>query len=227
MKKLILFDIDNTLIKTPRAHNLSFSVAFKKVYGIETTIDIIEHPGMPDSKIIIEVLKRNGLTEEEIKLKIKECMREMIDYFRGAIKNEELVVLGGVEELLKELSKRNCILGVVTGNLRPIAEIKLNKTGLSKYFKVGAFGDESVDRTQLVKLAIERAKEKFNFKSNDNVFLIGDTPKDVKAGKEVGAKVIAVVTGKYNEEELRGAGADFIVKSLEERNKILKIISSV
>ena len=84
MKKLILFDIDNTLIKTPKAHTLSFSVAFKKVYGIETTIDIIDHSGMPDSKIIIEVLERNGLTEDEIKLKIKECMREMIDYFRRA-----------------------------------------------------------------------------------------------------------------------------------------------
>lgn len=227
-EKLILFDIDDTLIRTTKAHIDSFSMAFRRVFGVKTTIDIIDHHAKTDKRIIIEVLEKVGIERKEIHQKLGECMRVMVEYFSEAIEEEGVIILEGVLELLEELKDRGHILGIVTGNLKPIADIKLSKTGLKKYFEVGAFGSESLERAELVRLAIRRAEEKFDLKlATNDVFLIGESPRDVESAKKNRVKIIAPTTGKYDEEELRKAGADFIVESLKERNKILKIISSV
>ena len=226
MNKLILFDIDRTLIKGSEVKDtIAFPEAFKKVYGVDTTIEIINHHGMTDQQIIIEVLKKNGINEQEIKFKIEECMKVMVDSFNGFIGNENIVSLEGVQELLEELNKNGFLMGLVTGNLEAIARGKIKKAGINHYFKVGGFGNDDINRTNLVKLAIKRAKENFLFKSNNDVFLIGDAPQDMKAGKEAGIKTIGVTTGIYSKEQLKDAGADFIVLNLKEKDEILKIIS--
>lgn len=222
--KLILFDIDKTLISGSRSHRKAFSDAFKIVYEIDTTIDIINHHGMTDQQIIIEVLKKNGLSEEKIKPKLDYCIKTMINSFSKIIKDDEIVVLDGVCELLKELNQRNVLMGLVTGNLEPIARGKLEKASLNHYFKIGGFGSDDINRSNLVRLAIKRAKENFNFKSNNNIFLFGDAPQDMKAGKEAGIKTIGVTTGIYSREQLENAGADFIFENLKDTNQILKII---
>ena len=162
MDKLVLFDIDKTLIKSSKGHNAAFSNAFKIVFGIDTNIDIINHHGMTDQQVIIEVLKKKGLNEQTIKSNLEECMKVMVNSFNKTVKNDEIVVLGGVQELLKELSKHNILMGLVTGNLEPIARGKLKKVGLNRYFKVGGFGSDDINRTNLVKLAIRRAEENFD-----------------------------------------------------------------
>ncbi len=224
MKKLVLFDIDKTLIKSSKGHNIAFSKAFKKVYGIDTNIDIINHHGMTDQQIIIEVLKKNGLDEREINLKLEECMKAMITSFDKFINNDEIIVLDGVQELLKELDKHNILMGLVTGNLEPIARGKLKKVGLNHYFKIGGFGNDDINRTNLVKIAIRRAEENFNFQFDNNVFLLGDAPQDMGAGKKVGVTTIGITTGIYPKEQLENAGADFVLKDLKDTNKLLKII---
>ena len=226
MNKLILFDIDGTLIGGEnKSHKLSFFYAFKKVYGIDTSIDIIDHPGKTDQQIIIEVLKKEGLSEPIVESKIKECMKVMVDYFNKLINNENIAPLGGVQELLEALNKSDFLMGLVTGNLEDIARGKLKKAGINQYFKVGGFGSDDVDRANLIKLAIKRAGNNFSFKFNNNVFLIGDTPRDIKAGKETEIKTIGVTTGIYSKEQLKDAGADFIVSNLKEKDEIIKIIS--
>ncbi len=95
---------------------------------------------------------------------------------------------------------------------------------MNHYFKIGGFGSDDINRTNLVRLAIKRAEEKFNFKFNNNVFLVGDAPQDMKAGKEAGVKTIGVTTGIYSKEQLKNAGADFILETLKDKNKFLKII---
>jgi len=224
INKLVLFDIDKTLIKGSRAHSAAFSKAFRKVYGIATNIDIINHHGMTDQQIIIEVLKKNGLDEQTIKLKLEKCIRTMSKSFDEMVKDDEIVVLEGVRELLEELDKNNILMGLVTGNLEPIARSKLKKVGLNHYFKVGGFGSDDINRTNLVKIAIKRAKKNFDSKPNNNVFLFGDAPREIKAGKEVGVKTIGVTTGIYSKEQLKNAGADFIFENLKDTNEILKII---
>ena len=226
MDKLVLFDIDRTLIKCLKGHIPAFSEAFKRVYNVDTTINIINSHGMTDQEIIIKVLKKNGLSEDEIKSKIDKCMEVMVEFmsFNKTIDNDEIAVLEGVRELLKELDKYNILMGLVTGNLEPIAKIKLKKVNLYHYFKVGGFGSDDIKRANLVKIAIKRAKEKFSFKQNNNVFLFGDTPLDMKAGKEAGVKTVGVTTGIYSKEQLKNTDANFILESLKDTNKILEII---
>ena len=224
INKLVLLDIDRTLISSTKSHRAAFSDAFKIVYGVNTNIDIINHHGMTDQEIIIEVLKKNGLEERTIKSKLEQCIERMIDSFNKIIESEEIIVLDGVKDLLKELDQRNLLMGLVTGNLESIARGKLKKSGLNHYFKIGGFGSDDINRTRLVKIAIERAEKHFDFKSNNNVFLFGDAPQDMKAGKEANVKTIGVTTGIYSREQLENAGADFILESLKDTNKILEII---
>ena len=224
MDRLVLFDIDNTLIKKSRGHHKAFSFAFKKVYGVEATIDAINYYGMTDRQIIREVLKTKGLNDQIIYSKIEECMEAMVEYFNKAIENEDIKALKGAKKLLKELEKHGVVIGVVTGNVEGIAKTKLKKAGLSSYFKVGAFGSDDESRAKLVKLAIRRAEKMFGLSSNIEAFVVGDTPRDMKAGKEAGVKTIGVATGFYSERELKEAGADFVLRSLEEKDKFIDIV---
>ena len=227
MNKLVLFDIDKTLIKSSKGHLETFRTGFNNVYGVDTGIDIINYHGMTDQQIIIEVLKMKGLDEVTIRAGLSDCMRVMSETFNRDLADEETVVLEGVPELLEELDRHRLIMGLVTGNLEPIARGKLIRAGLEGYFKVGGFGSDNVDRVELVRIAIRKSEEKFNFRPNNNIFLFGDAPQDMKAGKEAGVKTIGVTTGIYSKGQLVTAGADFVVEGLNDRQKILEIMEIV
>jgi len=225
MKGLILFDIDKTLIKSSTGHSAAFSEGFKEVYDVDSTIDIINHHGMTDQQIIIEVLKKEGLEESEIYPKIGECMEVMLDHFNEIRDTVQIEVLEGVPELLEELEREDFLIGLVTGNLETIGRGKLEKAGLDHYFKLGGFGSDDIDRTKLVRLAIKRAEEDFAFRSDDNVFLFGDAPQDMNAGNEAGAITVGVATGIYSKEDLENASAAHVVDNLQDTQQILDIVS--
>lgn len=226
--KLILFDIDRTLIGKSKCHHAAFFYAFKKVYNVDIVynedidINTISYAGMTDPQIIIEVLKIKGLNEDTIRAKMNECIEAIIDYFEKNVNHDNISILEGVKELLEELNKQNVIIGLVTGNLEPIAREKLKKVGLNHYFKAGAFGSDNISKTELVKIAIKRAEKNFNFKCND-IFVIGDTIRDIKAGLKAGVKTIGIGTGNYSKEELKASGADFAFDDLSSIEEILKI----
>ncbi len=223
--KLVLFDIDGTIMEWTKVHHDSFSEAFKKVYGVETDTGIIKSAGMTEQQIIIEVLEKNGINSEIIKGRMSEAMEVMEEYFAREIKNSKVEILPGVEGFLKELDINKVLMGLVTGNLEKIAWGKLKNSGLDKYFKLGGFGSDHISRTELVKLAISRAEHDFGFKLDNNVFSIGDAPSDMKAGKEGGAfKCIGITTGIYSAEQLKEAGADYVFPNLSNKEEILKII---
>ena len=224
MQKLLLFDIDKTLITNATGHKAAFSKAVKEVYGIDTTVEIINYNGMTDPMIIIGVLKKVGLKETEIMLKIKDCMKAMADHFEKLKDNDQMEILDGVPELLKGLDKRNFLIGLVTGNLEPIAWGKMKRFKINQYFKLGGFASDNSNRTELVKIAIKRAEENYNFKFDNNVFLFGDTPQDVNAGNEAGIVTVGVATGIYLKEELKEAGASFAIDDLKDIKRILTII---
>lgn len=225
MKGLVLFDIDRTLVRGLKGHILAFSEAFRKVYGVDTTIEIIDYDGMTDQQIIIEVLKKNGLDEKTIKSRMNVCMGTMISAYNSLIRDEKITVLGGVHKLLEKLSEHNFLTGLITGNLESIARLKLEKAGIGYYFKFGGFGSDDASRANLVRLAIRRAKEQFGFGPDNRVFLFGDTPRDIKAGKEAGVTTIGVATGIYSGKQLEEAGADFVLENLEDTDRVLEILS--
>ncbi len=220
--KLVLFDIDGTIMDWPQEHKDSFGIAAKKVFGLDD-FKMVGGMGWTEQQIIIESLKAADLEETAIKAKMSEIMDAMAEYFERQIVRVE--ILPGAIDFLKALDKEGVLMGCVTGNLERIARAKLKKAGINDYFKLGGFGNDHISRTELVKLAIKRAAENFGFEANSNVFSIGDALSDMKAGREGGAfKCIGITTGVHNAEQLKDAGADFIFPNLLEKDEILKII---
>ena len=115
-------------------------------------------------------------------------------------------------------------MGLVTGNLEPIARGKMKKLNLNHYFKVGGFGNEHIDRTDLVKIAIKKAQSNFDFIFSDNVYLFGDAPQDMKAGSEAGIIPIGVTTGIYSKKQLENAAATLVLNGFTDTEEILRYI---
>jgi phosphoglycolate phosphatase len=221
MDRLILFDIDGTLTKGD--HSDTFAHGFKTVYGVEAELLPKGYPGMTDQQIILDVLTGKGLDRETIMKHMNACMEEMVKYYESTLKDRVVEPCEGVPELLEELGKRDVMLGLVTGNVEGIAWTKLGKVGLAGYFRLGCFGSDHPDRTELAKLAIRRA-ETLGFKHGGEVIVIGDTHRDVAAGKGAGARTIAVYSGHEPREMFDGSGADYLLESLGDTKRVLDII---
>lgn len=223
--KLILFDIDRTLIKSAQAKDtIAYPTAFQKVYGIKATIDPAKVQGLTDPQIIINTMKAKGLDETVIRSKINECMQEMIATFNRVVDDDQIVVLNGIPELLAELQRRKVLLGLVTGNLEPIARATLKKVNLETYFPIGGFGSDHIDRSVLVQIAIRRAQERCNFPKDGVVIHCGDAPQDMLAGKKAGIRTIGVTTGIYSREQLQQAGADSIINNWEDTQTVIALM---
>ncbi|RLG12515.1 hypothetical protein DRN73_02225 [Candidatus Pacearchaeota archaeon] len=229
--KIVLFDIDNTLLKSTKSHQLSFAKALESIFKIPFTLEDINKgnkPGTTDPEIIINALRRKNIPEEEIKEKLPLCYKKTIEFFSKLIKDEGLIILPGVKEFLESLKNENIKLGLVTGNLEPIAWLKMEITKLKPFFSFGAFGTDHPKREILVSLAIEKAKNLFKTNIDlENVYLVGDTVRDVLSGKKAGVKTIAVATGNVSKEELEEAKADIVVETLEEYPKIIEFIKQI
>jgi len=215
--KLVLFDIDNTILKTPKSHILAFLEAIEDTYGIKVSLEEFKKantPGLTDPEIVFSVLKER-MDKNHIENKLLLCLRKIENIFPKYLNNEPIKLLPGVKKLLETLLKNNISLAIVTGNLESIAWAKLKKAKINHYFITGAFGSDFKKRVTLVRLAIERAKKHLT-QSFDSVYLIGDTPRDIAAGKEVGIKTIAVATGTSSKKVLKKSGADLVIKNLLE-----------
>lgn len=226
-QKLILFDIDGTLLKgNSEIHFNAFIEAFRRVFKIDANPDKIDHAGKTDTRIIIELAEAYGISRNEVLSKLKEIYRIMINFYKKNVNLDDRIKPNdNVEKLLSILKKKGYILGLLTGNLEEIARTKIDKFDLSKYFDLGSFGEISEDRSKLLENAINQVKHKFKINLNKkDVFVVGDTRFDVECGKEVGVKTIAVATGTYTLEELKKYKPDYVFKDFSDINKIIEII---
>lgn len=224
MNKLVLFDIDGTLTASAIGHIEAHAVAYQKVFGIYGSIFMIDFDGKTDRRITKEVLAKLGITEADIEAKLPEHLQVMGEYYDSLKPYLKPKLLAGVAELLEKLhSNSDILLGNVTGNLERIAKDKLEVAGIAKYFEFGGFGSESDERSELVRLAIERARER-GFEGDD-VYVIGDTPVDITAGNAAGAKTIGVATGSYSQEKLQEVGATITLPSLDDLQAIEKALN--
>ena len=220
--RLVLFDIDKTLLDRMNPDTGKFHDCIQKVYGVRGK-SITTH-GMTDQQIIIEILEKEGFSRKDILEKIEECKREMIRYYRRNVRLFDYRVIDGTIDLLKALRKEKVPTGLVTGNLETIAYIKLGRADLAKYFKFGGFGSDGIKRADLVRIAIERGQKRHGkFKK---VFVIGDSPKDIEAGKAAKCITIGVATGVYSIAVLRKSRPDYVLKNLKDTERVLEIIIS-
>ena len=231
MKKLLLFDVDGTLIKSGSAltklHNKSFNYGFKTVYGIDAWTDEMDTIGFTDKRDIYEIMKLRGLSEREISSRMDEMFSSMAKYFKDNLSkiNADGVLIEGVKESLSELEKdKGLIIGLLTGNVKGIAEMKLKKLGIWNHFKCGGFGSSSAIRSELVSEAISDAKKKRLIGDIElsYVYVIGDTKRDIECAKEAGAVSVAVASGEFSKDDLEDHKPDFLISSLSELVSILK-----
>ncbi|MBI4813828.1 MAG: HAD hydrolase-like protein [Methanobacterium sp.] len=220
---LTLFDIDGTLVRGARCHYMAFVHAVSKFYGMEEDISGINYAGKTDPQILREVLEMGNIPEKTIEENFQDCLDYMARYYLANVHQENVMALGGVKELLRELQKYKVLLGLTTGNLELIAHAKLDRAGIDDYFSFGGFGSDSPERSCLVKKALERARDLHGYQG-DQVFVIGDTPRDVEAARPFKLRTIAVATGRYSTRELAETGADFVLESLKNINQVRGII---
>jgi phosphoglycolate phosphatase-like HAD superfamily hydrolase len=215
------FDIDNTLIQSSRGHMKALLLSIEEVYGLQARIDVINYHGMTDQEIITGILRKYEIEGATIRSRLQDCMESMPRKYARIVKSEEIVMMDGALGLISKLKQNGFILGLVTGNLEEIAHAKLKKIGIDHFFSVGGFGSDHINRTSLVKIAIQRAAEQFNFGSRLRAFHFGDAPQDMKAGREAGVVPIGVATGVFTAEQLMSAGAQKVVPTLQDADDIL------
>jgi len=221
---LAFFDIDNTLIQSPGGHMAAMLLSIAEVYGVKVGAEKIQHHGMTDQEIITRILRTHGIDGATINLGLQDCMDSTSRRYAQIIKSENIVMMPGVFDLISKLEQNGIITGLVTGNLEKIARAKLKKIGIDHFFKIGGFGSDHINRTNLVKIAIQRAEERFNFGSLRRAFHFGDAPQDMKAGREAGIVPIGVTTGVFTADQLTSAGAEKVIPGLKDADDILEFM---
>jgi phosphoglycolate phosphatase-like HAD superfamily hydrolase len=213
----ILFDIDSTLITTGGAGAVSWRRAFDELYGIPADIGEFTDAGMTDPEVgrrtFEAVLGREPTARELAKL-----MAVRLKYLPEAVaESNGYRVLDGVEELLPRLVDEGYLLGLTTGGTDSAAHIKLARANLARWFTFGGYGSDSTDRTELTRIAIERAGKLLGEELDPKtVLVIGDTPLDIAAAHGAGAVAIGVASGHSTAQQLEEAGADYVLGSLRE-----------
>ena len=214
--RAVLFDIDGTILVTGGAGGVAWQRAFEELHGVEA--DIAEHTdaGMTDPEIAAivfrEVIGREGTQEERSKA-IGCYLKHLPD---AVAESAGYRVMPGIEELLPRLIEAGVLLGLVTGNIEAAAHIKLARARLNRFFSFGGYGSDSADRTEVTKAALARGALVSGGTLADGACIaVGDTPRDVDAGHGAGIEVVGVATGSYSVEQLREAGADWALETVE------------
>jgi len=140
--------------------------------------------------------------------------------YARTVKAEPIRMLEGVADLLNALDHRGFLLGLVTGNLEQIARAKLEKIGISHFFKFGGFGSDHISRAKLVQIAINRAQKQFGYDAGRPAFHFGDAPQDMQAARCAGVVPIGVATGVFSADELERAGACKVFPNLKDTDQI-------
>ncbi len=212
----VLFDIDGTLLVTGGAGGAAWQRGFEELYGVEANVAEHTDAGMTDPEIVRivfrEAIGREGSAEERAKA-IAAYLKHLPD---TVAESAGYLVMPGVVELLDKLIDSGRLLGLVTGNIEAAAHIKLARAGLNRFFSFGGYGSDSSDRTEVTRAALARAElVSGGSLAAGTCIAVGDTPRDVKAGHGAGIQVVGVATGSYTVDQLRRAGADYALATLE------------
>ncbi len=225
-KKLVLFDIDGTLIRNAgTAETLGrFPYALKSVFGIDIEVSKKnwKYHGFVDRGILWDLAQSKGVTRKDFLEKFPILVEKFQEYFDTLDLHEPMYeIIDGARSLFNALRvKEHVHVGVLTGNLQPAAIWKLAHVGLSSDIPFGLYGHETDERTGLAKLVFARAKEYFGYEFNpEDVVIIGDTVNDIICGKAIDAITIAVTTGwNADRAALEAQKPDFLVDSLMDKS---------
>ncbi len=226
MKKLILWDIDGTIIRTNRSGIIALVRAFAQLHGREPDPAKVDVAGRTDRWIIARMLEAEGMTATP------EAIHSILEGYLALLAGELAArpgrVLPGIHELLETLHARtDFVQALLTGNVERGARIKLEHFRVGHYFQFGAFGDDSPSRNDLGPHALRRARERHaqDF-APERTFVIGDTPHDIECGKVIGARTIAVATGGYTRAELLAHAPTAVFDDFSDTSELLRVLEA-
>jgi phosphoglycolate phosphatase-like HAD superfamily hydrolase len=227
MRKLVLFDIDGTLVLTGGAGLRAMNRALEEVFGHATGLDGIPVAGRTDWAILADAVRRFGCRLDGLMLAdlqhryVTRLAEEIVQPGAG-----RKGIMPGVREILDRLDRRDDVLvGLLTGNFEEGARVKLDYFDLWRYFRFGAFGGDAADRNALVPVAVERARGcGLPEIADGDVLVVGDTPHDVMCAHAAGATAVAVATGSSSIDELRATGARHVFTDLSDTSAVLQLL---
>ena len=230
--KLVLFDVDGTLLWTDGAGRRAIHRALLDEAGTAGPIATYRFDGKTDPQIVRDLLALAGHPDATDEGLIQAVCRRYVDHLRAELDrpSQATKVLAGIEPLLTALeaheAAERALVGLLTGNVAPGAALKLRSAGLDPVrFRVGAYGSDSARRGDLPQVAATRAAALTgrSFAGAD-VVILGDTPDDVACGRSIGARSVAVATGFYDVPALRASGATYVFESLVDTASVLDAI---
>ena len=220
---LLLFDIDGTLVRVNGRGREAVNEALASLMEQPISVDGVTFSGRTDPAIVEAVLTHNGLSATDAV--IEDVIATYVETMQNVLTPADVEVLPGVADLLAELHARpDVCLGLVTGNVEPIAYKKLSAHGLDQYFPVGAFGSDHAERNRLPELATQRAADHTGhaFQPTEHAVVVGDTAHDIECARAAGARAVAVCTGRYGRADLSQHDPDLLFDSLSEPSAFLR-----
>jgi phosphoglycolate phosphatase len=215
--RILLFDIDGTLVSTGGAGAVAWKQAFEELHGVPADIGKYTDAGMTDPDVgalTFEAVLRRKPTAHEL----AQLVQRRLEHLPEAVAaSSGYRVLPGVPERLRQLSRDGHLLGLITGNGDGAAHIKLQRGDLNRWFTFGAYASAGLDRAGIVREAVHRAEGILGEDvPNADIFVVGDTPRDIDAAHAVGCTAVGVATGHHDRAALLEAGADHVLGTLEE-----------
>jgi phosphoglycolate phosphatase-like HAD superfamily hydrolase len=225
VRRLILFDIDGTLVRGGPA-KAAFVQAMAETYGTEGDPDRVSFAGKTDPQIAREILSGAGFGRAAIDEAMPALWERYLARLELALATHPVTVLPGVRELLDGLAALDGVaLGLVTGNIVGGAKLKLGSAGLWDHFSVGSYGSDHEERDELPTIALERARERWGGSiAARDALIVGDTPRDVACGRACEIRTLAVATGTFSAEALGEAGADYVLDDLSATERVVEIL---
>lgn len=213
--RAVLFDIDGTLIRTGGAGVRAFAMAAGRLHGLPDGTSHMVFHGRTDTSLVREYLRHHGLQETDAEM--TRFLGTYLGLLREKLGEHAGETCPGVWEFLARCRSLGSppLLGLLTGNVREGAELKLRAHGLWDEFVTGGFGDDHEDRDLVAAAAFQRVRECLGDDVRpEEVLVVGDTPRDVQCARAIGARALAVATGGFGVEDLRRCDPDWVVDDL-------------
>jgi phosphoglycolate phosphatase-like HAD superfamily hydrolase len=228
--KLLLFDIDGTLMLSGGAGARAISRAFKELYGVDDAFRGIIPDGKTDPLIFREIIANHGLDIADETTAFAELAVRYADHMATEMPRSSAArLMPGAAAIVGSLAGRaDLALGLLTGNFEPTARIKLRHFDLDRFFPFGAFASDHGERERLVPIAVQRAELHLGRRIGlgRHVIVIGDTPRDVECALLHDATAIGIAASRYAVADLRAAGAHHVLTSLEDVGGFMTAIAS-
>ncbi len=223
--KILLWDIDGTLIRSGNAGHRAMNAAALAVFGLQDAFANFDFGGRTDPWVLDLLCQKHGLEAPPVRL--EQFYGVYVDSLRRELHNPRALACAGIRDLLESFHKTpNVAQGLLTGNIVAGARVKLEHFGLWDYFPFGAFADDSGERNRLGPVALERARRHVGRAdlSPADLIVIGDTPHDIACARACGAYAVATATGGFTYDELAAHGPDLLVRDFSDPVPLQKFV---